>query len=111
MNEFVVIPARDLEILIQRNVRSALKDHQYPTPPPEKPDLTDVHGAVEETGLSTSTIYQRGDRMPRIKTPKKVLYSRKALREWVLNGMPDVSKIDAANKLADNLRNNKNIIK
>jgi hypothetical protein len=66
----------------------------------EKPDLTDITGASEVTGLSKSTIYQRGDRLPRIKTPKKVVFSRKALNQWVLDGMPDVSMQKAANDLA-----------
>lgn len=73
----------------------------------EKSDLTDINGAVEETGLSRSTIYQKGDRMPRIKTQKKVLFSRKALREWVEAGMPDVSMIKAANDMAEIVKRRK----
>jgi len=77
-------------------------------PAPEKPtaDLCDIKGAKEETGLSLSTIYQysAAGKIPRIKTPKRVLYSRKALREWVLSGMPDVSRIEAANELAKSVK-------
>lgn len=79
----------------------------WPVKEAEKPDITDINGAVEETGLCKSTIYQKGDRMPRIKTPKKVLYSRKALREWVEAGMPDVSMIKAANDMAEIVKRRK----
>ena len=84
------------------NIEDLLSKVFQPLPAKEeKRDLTDIKGAVEETGLSRSTIYQKGKKIPRIKTQKKVLFSRKALREWVEAGMPDVSKIDDANRMAE----------
>jgi hypothetical protein len=102
----------DLLVISEERIRSIFNEsfadflikQKHPIPIAEKSDLTDINGAAEETGLSKSTIYQRGDKMPRIKTPKKVIYSRKALREWVEAGMPDVSKAKAANELAQTIK-------
>ncbi len=105
--DLLVISEEKIKCIIEESMQNLLNKFKQPINKEEKSDLTDIYGAAEETGLSRSTIYQKGDRIPRIKTQKKVLFSRKALREWVEAGMPDVSMIKAANDMAEIVKRRK----
>jgi len=105
--DLLVISEEKIKCIIEESMQNLLNKFKQPINKEEKSDLTDIYGAAEETGLSRSTIYQKGDRIPRIKTQKKVLFSRKALSEWVEEGMPDVSMIKAANDMAEIVKRRK----
>lgn len=115
MTTLTVIQNDQLETLIERYIeRSVSKAFAAITKRQTEPEVKQQEGSIDFAvevcrNLKKSTIYKfvHEKRIPFKKRGKNLWFNRSELEAWIEAGMPDVSKQQAAQNLANAIRNRK----
>jgi excisionase family DNA binding protein len=104
MTSIVQLNYEDLQTAIKDCLRDAIAEIKAIPDPPKLPDRCTLPEACEITGLSKSLLYKLsmdGD-IPKQKYGRRLVFSRKALNEWVQ--VRTVSTASADNIMSDRLQ-------